>query len=148
MITPVKLQAESIIKPLRPSLAWQQWPVGGQLQNMGYPVERWFHPRTFIQAFSAVEVAVDKDGSSNGPEYHISISKLTRASVTRVTSAEAAWVLLEFGLIGAEEDNHVPHGLVRNFWRPVADPLVGRECPCKADEPEIREDKGDFVWRP
>lgn len=52
------------------------------------------------------------------------------------------------GLEGAEEDNHVPHGKVRNFWRPVAELLVGKECECKAEEPVIREDKGDFIWRP
>ena len=33
-----------------------------------------------------------------------------------------------FGVEGALEDNHVPGGLVRNFWRPVADHLEGREC--------------------
>jgi hypothetical protein len=43
--------------------------------------------------------------------------------------------------------NHVPSGRVRNFWRPVADHLSGYECPCVADEPAIREDKGDYVWR-
>jgi hypothetical protein len=66
----------------------------------------------------------------------------------RCDSNEAKWVLDQFGLEGAEEDNHVPFGIVRNFWRPVADKLVGIECQCKAEEPEIREDKGDFIWRP
>jgi hypothetical protein len=80
---------------------------------------------------------------------HISISKqLPNGTGGRCDSNEAKCVLVQFGLDGAEEDNHVPHGIVRNFWRPLADRLVGLECPCKENEPEIREDKGDIVWRP
>ena len=83
-----------------------------------------------------------------GFEYHISISKPVRPGVTkRCDSNEARWVLSQFNLEGAEEDNHVPGGRVRNFWRPVANSLVGIECECKESEPAIIEDKGDFVWR-
>lgn len=53
-----------------------------------------------------------------------------------------------YGREGAKEDNHVSHGIVRNYWRPVADRLVGKACPCKEEEPTIREDKGDVIWRP
>jgi hypothetical protein len=92
---------------------------------------------------------VASDGKvDKGPEYHVSISKQLFAGPTRCTSDEARWVLEQFGLDGAEEDNHVPGGVVRNFWRPVATGLIGLECECKAEEPAIREDKGDFVWRP
>lgn len=143
---------ESIIKPLRPKDDghWQRWPMPRSEWRMGYPCERWFHGIRALQVLSAVEVAVDKDGSSNGPEYHISVSRcaLGLDGPQRCSSAEAKWVLLQFELDGAEEDNHVPGGKVRNFWRPVAEPLVGKECACKADEPAIVEDKGDFVWRP
>ncbi len=101
---------------------------------------------------SAVEVAVDKDGTSNGPEYHISVSRATwpegRYTPVRADTNHCKWVLSEFGLDGAEEDNHVPHGIVRNFWRPVASGLIGKECRCKAEEVVIRENKGDYVWRP
>ena len=72
----------------------------------------------------------------------------TQPTLARIDTNEAKWVLAEFGLDGAEEDNHVPHGIVRNFWRPVASGLVGKECRCKAEEVVIRENKGDFVWRP
>lgn len=48
---------------------------------------------------------------------------------------------------GWEEDNHVPYGIARNFWRPLAENLVGIECKCKEEEPAIVEDKGDYVWR-
>lgn len=103
----------------------------------------WRHP-TGLFAISAVEVAVDKDGIDRGPEYHISISK----NGARCSSFEAKWVLSAFGLNGAEEDNHVPHGIARNFWRPVAERLIGLECACKKEEIAVREDKGDYVWRP
>lgn len=119
----------------------------------GYPCHRWFHTASEIQVLSAVEVATDKDGSSNGPEYHISISRLRNAFARnakpeRVDTNDAKFVLADFGLDGAEEDNHVPGGVVRNFWRPVASGLVGKECKCKAEEVVIRENRGDFVWRP
>jgi hypothetical protein len=147
----------SVIQPLRPkNQSRTQWfqdeAIHPQLLRAGYPIERWLHYATNINVLSAVEVATDKDGSSNGPEYHISISKATwpngRYTPTRIDTNEAKWVLAEFGVDGAEEDNHVPHGVVRNFWRPVASGLVGKECKCKAEEVVIKEMKGDFIWRP
>ncbi|OTP79436.1 hypothetical protein PAMC26577_00815 [Caballeronia sordidicola] len=96
---------------------------------------------------SAVEVAAAEGGIDKGPEYHISISKQSKHGPGRCTTAEAVWVCGQFELLEAEEDNHVPNGVVRNFWRPVADRLVGIECACKGDEPAIVEDKGDFIWR-
>ena len=142
---------ESVIKPLRPKGAgkrWRPWPVPQIMLNEGYPVERWYFTEQMIQVFSAVEVANEPGHFSKGPEYHISISKVDGARIARVDSHTAQWVLKQFGLEGSEEDNHVPGGVLRNFWRPVAEPIVGLECPCKADEPAIVEDKGDFVWRP
>lgn len=147
----------NIINPLRPFKQsrnqWFQDPnIHPDLIHACYPVERWVHYGTDISVLSAVEVATDKDGSSNGPEYHVSVSKATwpngRYTPSRVDTNEAKWVLAEFGVDGAEEDNHVPHGIVRNFWLPVAGHLVGKECACKAEEVVIRENKGDFVWRP
>jgi hypothetical protein len=133
----------SVLRPIRPG--WDELP-GAQQFTMGFPARSYWHREHNLFVISAVETMQDED---KGPEYHLSISKPVRPGVTdRCSSAEAAWVLLQFALEGAEEDNHVPHGKVRNFWRPVANPLVGLECPCKADEPAIVEDKGDFVWRP
>lgn len=111
---------------------------------MGYDAQGWFHPDTGLAVISAVEVADDGDGVERGPEYHISVS---RNGAQRATSQEAQQVLRDFDLEGAEEDNHVPGGNVRNFWRPVAENLVGIQCACKADEPAIVEDKGDYTWR-
>lgn len=143
------MSIESVIKPLRP--AGEGWQfIGDATFSPGYPCQRWYHQKTTLQVLSAVEVAVDKDRINRGPEYHISISKVnwSNGNPARCSSDQAQWVLAQFKLDGAEEDNHVPGGVVRNFWRTVAEPLIGLECACKADEPAIREDKGDFVWRP
>ena len=135
----------SIIKPKRPTISgWVQTATPPAWVSLGYEIEAWFHPDSRLCVFSAVEVAKDEDGIDRGPEYHISISKDGRK---RCSSYEAQQVLKQFGLAGAEEDNHVPHGIVRNFWRPVADNLVGLECVCKKTEPAIVEDRGDYVWR-
>jgi hypothetical protein len=114
---------------------------------MGYATRAFAHREGFL-VLSAVEVAADADGIDRGPEYHLSFSKEVAGFKVRCDTNDAVWLLREFELEGAEEDNHVPHGFVRNFWRPVAENLVGMECACKEDEPAIREDKGDFVWRP
>jgi hypothetical protein len=141
--------SQSIIKPLRPSgPPWVQLPPLPSKFTLGFEHEVWMNTSLVLGVISAVEVAQDKDGIDRGPEYHISISKNDREKPRRCTSDEAAYVLRAFDLEGAEEDNHVPHGVVRNFWRTVAQPLIGLECACKADEPAIREDKGDYVWRP
>lgn len=137
---------QCIVEVLRPKgKGWVEIPLNKRY-SLGYP------SRAFrfagICVISAVEVATEP-GMDKGFEYHISISKqFLDGRKGRCDSTEAKWVLDQFGLDGAEEDNHVPHGFVRNFWRPVANSLVGIECPCKESEPEIREDKGDFVWRP
>lgn len=145
----------SVVQPLRPlNQSRTQWfrdfEVAAGLIKAGYPIERWLHYATDIQVLSAVEVATDKDGSSNGPEYHLSTSRMMFSPfrAVRIDTNAAKWVLAEFGLDGAEEDNHVPGGVVRNFWRPVASGLVGKECRCKAEEVVIKENKGDFIWRP
>jgi hypothetical protein len=137
----------SIVSVLRPKgRGWRELPCNKQF-TMGYPGRLFFHKETALAVISAVEVA-DDGKIDKGPEYHVSISKQTVLGTSRCDSNEAKWVLEEFGLDGAEEDNHVPNGVVRNFWRPVANRFVGLECDCKAEEPAIVEDKGDFVWRP
>ncbi|WP_261508470.1 hypothetical protein [Burkholderia multivorans] len=139
---------ESVIKPRRPKAdGWKFMGPASPEATLGYEGECWFHRASCLFAISAVEVAAPEGGVSKGPEYHVSISLQTLAGPARCTSADAVFVLAAFDLLEAEDDNHVPNGLVRNFWRPVAEPLIGLECACKADEPAIVEDKGDFVWR-
>lgn len=140
------LSAQSLIQPKEPRAAgWVRMPPLPTWVTLGFAGVMWEQPHYGIRVISAVEVAKDADGIDRGPEYHISISK---TNGRRCPMQDAQQVLVQFDLAGAEEDNHVPHGIVRNFWRPVADRFVGMECACKADEPAIREDKGDYVWRP
>ena len=138
----------SIIPVLRPKgSGWREVPCSKQV-SLGYPVRAYFHDKSDLAVISAVEVASDADGIDRGFEYHISISKQPLVGPPRrCDSNEAKWVLKQFGLDGSEEDNHVPGGIVRNFWRTVSGKLVGLECACKDEEPAIVEDKGDFVWR-
>jgi hypothetical protein len=138
---------ESIINPKQPTgEGWRRaswWRCPPELAALGYPVEAWEHASGLF-VLSAVEVTTPEPGALElGPEYHLSVSFYGE----RCTGAQAAWVLGQFDLIDAKEDNHVPSGRVRNFWRPVADGLSGYECPCVEREPEVREDKGDYVWR-
>lgn len=133
-----------IIKPKRPSgPGWVRQPDPPKQVTMGFTGEAYFHPESIIYVITAVEVAKDADGIDRGPEYHVSMSKDRR----RCTAADALWVQAVFGMLDAEEDNHVPNGVVRNFWRPVADKFVGMDCACKDAEPVMREDKGDYIWR-
>ena len=141
------ISAESIIKPLRPLYPGWNGPMAvSPAVTLGYAGQSFWNLKHQLFVISAVEVAIDKDGIDRGSEYHLSISKQTRAKADRCSAAEALWVLHQFGLAGAEEDNHVPNGMVRNFWRPVADALVGLECACKEAEQAVVE--GDYVWRP
>jgi hypothetical protein len=110
-----------IIPVLRPKGdGWTEVP-GANRFSLGFPA-RAFSYKDGLFVISAVEVASDKDGKDRGFEYHISISRPISPGLTsHCSSNEARWVLDQFGLEGAEEDNHVPHGKVRNFWRPVAE---------------------------
>lgn len=149
--TPADFYADgvrAITAVLRPRFpGWHEFQVPAAILRMGGIARGYHHAERRLTVISAVEVA-DDGKIDKGPEYHLSISRSTPQGPARCSSDAARWVLRQFGLDGAEEDNHVPYGMVRNFWRPVADPLVGLECECKAEEPAIVEDKGDFVWRP
>ncbi len=141
---------ESVIKPLQPTgRGWTRVRNPGMAKT-GYPSETFAHQQGFL-VISAVEVAKAEPGEpEKGPEYHISISRWLPpfTEPSRASSADAIWILSMFADSRRfEEDNHVPGGVVRNFWSPVADPLVGLECPCKDNEPTVKEDKGDFIWR-
>jgi hypothetical protein len=140
---------QSIVKVLRPKgHDWHEEDCSMQRMACGGFPMRAFRHRSGIYVLSAVEVTATEGKVSKRPEYHISISRhLKSGRMTRVDGNEAKWVLKQFGLEGAEEDNHVPNGRVRNWWRTVATPLIGLECECKESEPAIVEDRGDFIWR-
>lgn len=140
-----------IVHPLRPAGGgWVQWPW---YQPAGYArpyaIERWYNRGQEVQAVSAIEIVLPEGAKEGRPEYHISVSGLAHGAERpyRCSDSRARWVLKQFGLEGWFEDNHVPHGVVRNWWRPVAEPKVGEICACVESEPTMREMKGDYVWR-
>lgn len=135
---------DHVIKPKRPTPpGWRRIhykvPGFGEIAH-----EVWAHDGARLGVISAVEVAAEAPGMAPlGPAYHISISRFGE----RCAAADAVWAIAQFGLADAQEDNHVPDGKVRNFWRYVADNLSGYACACVDVEPAIREDRGDYVWR-
>jgi hypothetical protein len=148
--------APSVIQPLAPhGHLWREVPLPQMM--LAHPGiicgTRFILPARGFSVMSTVENVDDGHGGIPEPHYHISMTRLTRivagiGETARVDMNDARWILRCFELDGWEEDNHVHEGKARNFWRPVADKHVGRECPCKATEPVIREDKGDYIWRP
>jgi hypothetical protein len=110
---------DSVIQPKRPIVQnWRRatwWKCPPQLAEFGYPVEAWEHPSSGLFCLSALEVAHDPGKPALGPEYHLSVTM----NGQRCTAADALFALASFGLEDAKEDNHVPNGRVRNFWRPV-----------------------------
>lgn len=148
LIQAAGMVAESIIKPLTPKGdSWRQLPLPPSVRGQGALMMRFQH-RAGYNVLSAVEMVEEERGSKPALHYHISITKYLHGEVGRCPSQEALHLLKSFELDGWEEDNHVPHGLVRNYWRPVVDNDVGKECPCKDAEPVIREMKGNYIWRP
>lgn len=132
--------SESAVKPKLPNNpAWQYCEVEVATD---YPAFGFYHHRLKLFVISAVEVAE----TEIGPEYHLSVSRYggPYSQPRRCSMAEAQMVLKQFDAEGAKEDNH--SSIIRSFWMPVNQSLVGIECDCKDQESVIRE--GDFEWRP
>lgn len=106
-------------------LGWEPYGQGFKYQNvMG------------VIAISSIHLI---DGK---PQWHVSFSHQGQ----RIPQGWMESLLSQWGLQGWDEDNHVPNGKVRNYWKPVqkTDPQV---CPCKAnEEPHLEE--GGYIWRP
>jgi hypothetical protein len=143
-LTAAGLTGVSIVQPLAPTgNGWREFQPPQVILNEGWPVRGFFIGN--ISIFSSVEVVEKVDGSGLGPEYHVSLSKVVpRSHIERVPLDQALAIMRKFG-DGWLEDNHVPNGKVRNFWRPVAEKLTEEECPCVETEPAVIE--GDYVWR-
>ena len=125
----------NIITPKRPKHS--SWKNCGAIRSIdGGIIERWLH-NSGLTVLSSVEAPEQK----LGPEYHVSITSCGR----RCTTNEAVFALNAFDMLHADEDNHTL--IARNYWQPVADNLADHVCECKADEPKIVLDKGDFIYR-
>lgn len=144
------LEVPSIIQSLKPVQNQSDWvQIDLPMSNFRESITAtaWLHKAGFF-CISAVEHASEGEPIDKGAEYHLSFSKRAVQGIFRCDTNEVNQCLRDFAMGGAEEDNHAPYGKVRNFWRPVNENLIGLVCPCKDDEPAIRENKGDYVWRP
>lgn len=103
----------------------------------------WWTDRVVVVC-SALEDADYPTGQGSGPQWHVSISLVSRTeALARPGRAEVRRVLKAFALVGAEEDNHHP-GRARHFWRPV-DPAQRVDCECKSTETLVTEGDG-YRW--
>ena len=133
----------NIIKPKQPILG-SRWVFTGPINiDPKFDSYSYSHPDGFV-VISAMVVADGIITNEPMPQYHLTISK---KGARRCSSADAKFILKQFGMEFSLEDNHVQSGFVRNFWMPVAQDWVGKECDCIDSEPAIVEDKGDFIWR-
>lgn len=134
-------RAGAVAEERRPkSGEWQRRYVSEAVRaSLGRPpISAWSNGR--IGVLSALEDAELPDRSGRGPQWHVSVSQFGSG---RATDDECAEVLSDFGLLGAEEDNHHP-GVARHFWMPV-DPVHRVDCECKADEVIVVEPDG-YQW--
>lgn len=95
--------------------------------------------RSGVRVLSALEQAELPDGAGIGPQWHISISRYP----ARADKRDVSRVLRDFGMIGAEQDNHEP-GAAKHFWLPV-DAEHRVDCECKQSEVLVEEPDG-HVW--
>ena len=130
-----------IIKPKEPINPG--WRFRGSIPSLEHQTLYYEHPAMGLLVGSGL--AVDADHVDIGPQWHISVSYKGQS---RCTPEQAQWALKEFGFDDAAlEDNHVPGGICRNFWRPVADRFAGMACECQDKETAMIEDKGSYIWR-
>jgi hypothetical protein len=115
------------------------WEIGLVLVG----ATQWINQAKRLVVLSSVQLGAEP---APGPCWHVSVVSTTRAGFACVApDAAVDLVRRDFDLLGAEEDNHVPHGKARNLWLPVRHEHQGVECSCKEDETPHRD--GAYVWR-
>ena len=129
-------RSPSCLAPKRPPI-WMQWerlpelPARSRMEPAVFAYERW-HLRTRLVVVSAVELVDWIDAPTW--QFHVSVS----AGGKRANDDQVARALRDFGMLGAEEDNHYRDALARHFWRHcAASPGDETQCECKADEKTI-----------
>lgn len=139
-----------IVKPLRPKDQINWSLVRSDLSILGIPAELWIYNNApFLKVISAVEPVGTGHGEDRSLHYHVSISRGHYGQYPlRATSNQAKQAVIAFGIQDGEEDNHVPDGVVRNFFMSVNEEVRGIPCECVGTEIEMSLDKGDFIWRP
>ena len=129
------------MKPKKPKNQ-KEWFVQKSTLIDGFSNMSYFHKEKKLQVISSFGRA---DGILEGvmhDQFHVSISKKGE----RCSIAEANWVLGQFDMLNAIEDNHVPFGKVRNFWKPIEQEFVGIKCTCEGKSPRIVEGDRDMVY--
>jgi hypothetical protein len=125
----------------RPTLReWCELPVPGVIWTGATTLaaSRW--QRSAVIVISALEMAeLPGAGGAVGPTWHASISRLGKRPKPR----DVERCLRDFGLVGAEQDNHHPGG-AKHFFQPV-DPRYRGVCECKTTEQVITEPDG-YQW--
>lgn len=123
-----------VMQPLRPRkgshwlLAWRrrlELAFAEQLPE----AEMW--TRSGVRVLSNIELAQLPDGAGVGPQWHVSISRYPN----RADKRDVERALRDFGMVGAEEDNHEP-GTARHFWLPVdaEHRMFGKRCPLHGEQ--------------
>jgi hypothetical protein len=137
------------LRERRPRREVVRWRFQGRAPSDVVPLPGMgaYYVHEYGRAFvvSALELADYPDGSGvRGPQWHLSISgRGKHGRVERPDEKRVRQVLRDFGLEGAEEDNHHP-GHARHFWLPVD--LARRvTCECKETEETIVEPDG-YRW--
>lgn len=100
-------------------------------------ISAWMYGHVLV--VSALEVMRLPDGAGEGPQWHVSVSRRGRRPEPR----DVAKALRDFGMLGAEEDNHHP-GNARHFFL-VVDPAHRVDCECKTDETVVADADG-YAW--
>lgn len=126
---------------------WSEAPIRDPRMLPYLDGASWLHEASGVRVLSTTELI---DG--RGLEWHVSVSLYTGAKPTRAGRYAMRLVRKAFGMEAADEDNHVPNGIVRNLWLPIAD--IGA-CECVETERPIVEavnehadERGDdYVWR-
>lgn len=101
----------------------------------------WWHlsPEGLVVGSALVDAELPDGSGRRGLQWHVSVSQ----SGARPSPEGLALALRDFGMTGAEEDNHHP-GVARHFWRPL-DPKQRVACECKATETVVVEPDG-YRW--
>lgn len=124
----------------RPRGGWTALPVQSAFtrDSQFTQTSRW--QKGSIVVLSSLEHAeLPGSGGLAGPTWHISVSRYGK----RPTPKDVGRALRDFGMVGADEDNHHP-GVARHYFMPI-DPAYRSACECKTTEDVIVEKDG-FAW--
>lgn len=119
---------------------WRESPVPAAIPRDEYYVSgsRW-QRGTVVVISTLVLCDLPRSNGLVGPTWHASISRLGK----RPRPRDVEHFKRDFGLVGAEEDNHHP-GAARHYFMPI-DPAYRVGCECKIDEDIITE-PGGYQW--